>query len=209
MEPLEFAAPRLDHSIDVDAILARLPAHAATKGLAISAALDRLRARPDLAEWTDERVWARVGAGHPRPAALQAVPWSTYLRVSVFVARLLDPECTCRGLREIGRAVPSAFGETLVGRMLFGTLGRNFARVLLMAPNAWRICDNFGAVEAEPLSARQVRFHFVDYPTEIVETAYVGTLEGVCTWLEVEAEFAIGCAGARRTVIDLTWRSPR
>lgn len=204
---LKFAAPRIDRSIDIDEILARLPKHVATKGMTIKAALDRLQARPDLAEWTDERVLAAAGVAGQRPGLLQDIPWSTYLRVTVFVARLLyGPERVPEGLREVGRGMYAAFGETLVGRMLFGTLGRNFGRVLLMGPNAWRVCDNFGEVRAEQQAGQHVQYHFLDYPVEIVETTFLGAIEGACEWFDVESELLIASESNRHTVVDIAWR---
>ncbi|MFV8753682.1 DUF2378 family protein [Nannocystaceae bacterium ST9] len=204
---MEFAAPRIDREIDIPAILARVPANATTKGLTIKGALDRLRRRPDLDEWTDELVLAGAGVPTERPGLLQNIPWSTYLRVIVFVARLLRPDCVCEGLREVGRGMYGALGETLVGRMLFGTLGRNFARVLLMGPNGWRVCDSFGGVVAEQLPGQHVRYHFTDYPSEIVETTFLGAIEGACVWLDVEAEFLIADDRTRLCVIDIAWRA--
>lgn len=211
MEPrftsLQFAAPRLDRPIDIEAIVARLPKHATTKGLTIKGALDRLRARPDLAEWTDERVMIGAGVPAERPGPLQDIPWSSYLRVSVFVAGLLyGPERVPEGLREVGRGMYGAFGETLIGRMLFGTLGRNFGRVLLMGPNAWRVADNFGEVRAEQLPGQHVQYHFRNYPFEIVETTSIGAIEGACAWFDVEAEMLIAAESNQHTVVDIVWR---
>lgn len=211
MEPrftsLKFAAPRIDREIDIDAMLARLPTRIATKGLTIKAALDRLQARPDLAEWTEERVLAGAGMSLQRPGLLQDIPWADYLRVTVFVARLLcGPDRVPEGLREIGRGMYKAFGETLVGRMLFGTLGRNFGRVLMMGPNGWRVCDNFGDVRAEQLPGQHVQYHFFEYPIEIVESTFVGTIEGACEWHDVEAELLIASATDRHTVVDVAWQ---
>jgi uncharacterized protein (TIGR02265 family) len=204
---LKFAAPRIDREIDVDAMLARLPPGIATKGLTIKAALDRLHARPDLAEWTDERVLAGAGMPLQRPGLLQDIPWADYLRLTVLVAGLLrGPDRVPEGLREIGRGMYGAFGETLVGRMLFGTLGRNFGRVLMMGPNGWRVCDNFGDVRAEQLPGQHVQYHFSTYPIEIVETTFVGTIEGACEWHDVAAELLIASADDCHTVVDLTWR---
>ncbi len=203
---LEFAAPRIDFEIDVDAILAKVPANATSKGVIVGAALDCLRARPDLAEWTDERVLAGAGVPTQRPGLLQDIPWSTYVRVIVFVARLLTPECVCVGLREVGKGNYGAFGQTLVGRMLFGTLGRNFGRVLLMGPNGWRVCNNFGEVKAEQLPGQTARYHFIGYPVEIVETHFVGTIDGACTWLDVESELLVAHRSEEHVVVDVAWR---
>lgn len=209
MEPrfssLKFAAPPNDREIDIDEILARLPSGIATKGLTVKAALDRLQARPDLAEWTDERVLSSAGVPLQRPGLLQDIPWGDYLRVTVFVARLLCPGRVSEGLREIGRGMYGAFGETLVGRMLFGTLGRNFGRVLLMGPNGWRVCDNFGEVRAEQLPGQHVQYHFFEYPVEIVESTFVGTIQGACEWHDVEVELLVASASNRQTVVDVVW----
>jgi uncharacterized protein (TIGR02265 family) len=204
---LKFAAPRIDREIDIDAILARLPPRIATKGLTVKAALDRLQARPDLAEWTDERVLAGAGVPTQRPGLLQDIPWGDYLRLTVFVARLLrGPDRVPEGLREIGRGMYGVFGETLIGRMLFGTLGRNFGRVLLMGPNGWRICDNFGEVRAEQWPGQHVQYHFFEYPLEIVETTFLGTIEGACDWHDVDCELLVASPEERHTIVDIVWK---
>ena len=204
---LSFAPPRLDRAIDLETILARAPRGATTKGVAIKAALDRVHARPDLAEWTDERVLAEAGVPAHRPGLLQDTPWSNYVRVCVFVAGLLrGSDRLAEGLRDVGVDMYKAFGETLVGRMLFGTLGRNFARVLMMGPNAWRVCTSFGEVRAEQQPGQHVRYTFTDYPVEMVETAFVGMIEGACAWHGIEAELLVAEADSRTMVIDIVWR---
>jgi uncharacterized protein (TIGR02265 family) len=198
---LKFAAPRIDLEIDVESMLTRLPPRAMTKGFTVKAAFGS-----DLADWTDERVLEGAGVPLQRPGLLQDIPYGNYVKVNAFVAGLLcGPDRVPEGLREIGRSMYPAFGETLIGRMLFGTFGRNFSRVLMMGPNAWRVVDSFGEVRAEQLPGQHVQYHFFDYPMEIVETSFVGTIEGSCEWNQVECELLIASASERHNIIDVVW----
>lgn len=203
---LDLTPPRFAREIDVDAILARAPPGAANKGVIVKAAFDSVQARPELAAWSPERIWAEAGCPGETPGLFQFVPLRHYLDVMVFAAKLLRPECIGEGLREIGVAIYPGFVETLVGRMVFGALGRNPARVLMMGPNGWRICNNFGEVHSEQLGPEHVRYHFVDHPFALVETLYAGTVEGACRVLEVTPELLVAQPSARQSVVDIRWR---
>lgn len=188
-------------------MLAAVPSNAANKGVIVKAAFDSVRARPELAEWTDEAIWQGAGQALPLPGLFQNVPFRPYLGVLVFAARLLRGSELGEGLREVGMAAYPGFVETLVGRMLFGALGRNPLRVLMMGPNGWRICNNFGEVHSEQLDAQHVRYHFQGHPFGLLETLYVGTVEGACRVLEITPEIEVAKPSDTRGVIDIRWQA--
>jgi uncharacterized protein (TIGR02265 family) len=206
-DALEFAPPRFDRPIDVDSMLAAVPSNAANKGVIVKAAFDAVRARPELAAWTDEAIWQGAGQTLPLPGLFQNVAFRPYLDVLVFGARLLRGDAIGEGLREIGMAIYPGFVETLVGRMVFGALGRSPLRVLMMGPNGWRICNNFGEVHSEQLDAAHLRYDFLGHPFGLLETLYVGTVEGACRVLGITPEIAVARVGEQRGVIDIRWSS--
>jgi uncharacterized protein (TIGR02265 family) len=204
-DALELAPPRFDRPIDVASMLAVVPSNAANKGVIVKAAFDSVRARPELAAWTDEAIWQGAGQTLPLPGLFQSVAFRPYLDVLTFSARLLRGDAIGEGLREIGVAIYPGFVETLVGRMVFGALGRNPQRVLMMGPNGWRICNNFGEVHSEQLGAAHLRYDFRGHPLDLVETLYVGTVEGACRVLGVTPELTVARVGEQRGVIDIRW----
>lgn len=208
-DALELAPPRFDRPIDVAAMLAAMPSNAANKGVIVKAAFDSVHARPELATWTDEAIWQGAGQTLPLPGLFQSVAFRPYLDVLVFAARLLHGDRLGEGLREIGVAIYPGFVETLVGRMVFGALGRNPLRVLMMGPNGWRICNNFGEVHSEQLGDAHVRYDFRGHPFGLLETLYVGTVEGACRVLGVSAEIEVACPSEQHGVIDIRWQAVR
>ncbi len=124
------------------------------------------------------------------------------------MAKLLrGPEAIGEGLREIGRSVFPRLAQTLIGRMLFGALGRNVNRVLMVAPAGWKICENFGDVRAVQLGPQHIRYTYTDHPIELIETIYVGSIEGAAPRFDVEIELGIALDGPRRTLLDIRWTS--
>lgn len=206
LEPPHFEAPRFDRPIDVEAMLARLPKHAATKGIIVASTLDALRRRPEHGEWTHERVLAEACGRTDMPGPFENVPYREFTSILLFVARLLRGDAIGEGLRELGRQVYPNFAATLIGRMLFGALRNDPQRMFAMGPRAWKVCENFGDVRAELLAREHVRYVFDEFPVELVETMYVGTIEGAGDVLGIELELEIAKLGTAQTLVDIRWR---
>lgn len=186
-------------------MLARLPSSAATKGIIVASTIDSAQRVPELAEWTRERVLVEACGRESLPGPFENVHYREYLPTLAFVARLLRGPAVGEGLRELGRQVYPSFAATLIGRMLFGTLRSDPARVIMMGPRGWKVCENFGDVRAERLAHAHVRYVFDELPIELIETMYVGTIEGAGEVLGIELELGIANAGAR-TWVDIQWR---
>ncbi len=82
--PLDFTPPRVDRPIDAAAILARMPPGAASKGVILHSALDSVLVRPDLADWTGERILAEACGLEAMPGPFQNVPFRHYLDTLIF-----------------------------------------------------------------------------------------------------------------------------
>jgi uncharacterized protein (TIGR02265 family) len=186
-------------------MLARLPPHAATKGIIVASTIDALRRRPELDEWTGERILAEACGRTTMPGPFENVSYREFVPILLFVARLLRGDELGEGLRELGRAVYPNFATTLIGKMLFGALRSDPTRLIMMGPSAWKVCENFGNVSAEKQGPEHVRYAFDLHPVELVETMYVGTLEGVAAVMGLALELGLAHADTR-TLIDIRWR---
>jgi uncharacterized protein (TIGR02265 family) len=188
-------------------MLARLPAHAASKGIIVASTIDAVRRRPELAEWTSERILAEACGRADMPGAFENVPYREFVPILLLVAGLLRGDELGEGLRELGRAVYPNFAATLIGKMLFGALRSDPMRLIMMGPSAWKVCENFGSVGAEKHGREHVRYVFDEHPVELVETMYVGTLEGVAEVMGIALELGLASAGTR-TLLDIRWQRP-
>lgn len=186
-------------------MLARLPTHASTKGIIVASTLDAVRRRPDLDEWTSARILAEACGRADLPGAFENVSYREFVPILLLVARLLRGDELGEGLRELGRQVYPNFAGTLIGKMLFGALRSDPARLIMMGPSAWKVCENFGTVAAERHGPTHVRYVYDEHPVELVETMYVGTIEGVAAVMQLELELGIASEGSR-TLLDIRWR---
>lgn len=201
----DFAPPRVDRPIDASTILAAMPPSAATKGVILQAAIDQALGYPELAGWTPAQILAEACGLESMPGPFHNVPFRHHLATLVFLAERLRGPALGEGLREVGKGVFPSFTQTLVGRMLFGALGRDVGRVMMMGPAAWKVCNNFGDVQATSIGPRHVRYTYVEHPIELIETMYVGTIDGAAPHFGITFELGIADAGRGRTLLDIQW----
>src|SRR5690606_37836071 len=132
-------------------------------------------------------------------------PWPQFVRLSVAVANAIGSGHTALGLREIGRALYDEFADSLVGQVTFGVLRHNADRVIGLGAKAWNMAGIPGRVHSESIEDRHYRYHFVDYPAELVETVSIGVLEGALHSCGEVSRLSYARADLMRSVIDIRW----
>jgi uncharacterized protein (TIGR02265 family) len=194
-----FATPRTKLELDLDAIAARLPGTATTKGMFFSRALSLVPGQTD-----DEPILRAAGLEESRFVPFNNYPWIDFLRLCCAVSDVIAPTRAV-GLRKIGRTLYSEFADSLAGRVTFGLLRNNADRVVSLGPKAWNMSGVPGEVVGESIDDCHYRYHFIDYPSEVAETLAVGVLEGALVECGETPRILFGQADPMHAVLDIRW----
>lgn len=116
----------MSHAFDVEACVARVPAHAMVKGMF----------------WNDLHKVARsVGAELPagRHTAFNDYSLAEYMRAVADVARLAHPSApVLEGIRQLGKRAFVTFSTSLTGRVLLAIAGRDLGATLNLVSEAYK-----------------------------------------------------------------------
>jgi uncharacterized protein (TIGR02265 family) len=194
-----FGTPRTKFELDLDAIAARVPGTATTKGMFFTRALSQLPRQID-----DEPILRAAGLEESRFVPFNSYPWIDFIRLCCAIADVMAPSRPV-GLRKIGRTLYSEFADSLAGRVTFGLLRNNADRVISLGAKAWNISGAPGEVVGESIGDCHYRYHFNDYPAEITETLAVGVLEGALVECDEIPRILFGQADPMHAVLDIRW----
>lgn len=195
----EFIPPRVRFEIDVEGIIARVPAEASTKGMFFNRCLSLAR------DHDEDALLRAAGIEMRRFVPFAEYPWAQFVRLSVVVANAIASGDTTAGLREIGCALFVEYADSLVGQVTFGVLRTNADRVIGLGAKAWNLTGIPGRVHAESVGDRHYRYHFVDYPAEFTETIAIGVLEGALRSCGEIPRLSFARADLMNSVIDIRW----
>src|SRR5690606_33935459 len=123
----------------------------------------------------------------------------------VAVANAIGSGHTALGLREIGRAQYDEFADSLDGQVILGLLRHNADRVSGQGVKAWNMAGIPSRVHSESIEERNYRYHFENYPAELVETVSIGVLEGALHSCGEVSRLSYARADLMRSVIDIRW----
>jgi uncharacterized protein (TIGR02265 family) len=125
-----FKEPDFEAPIDVAARIARVPESATIRGLFFC----------DLVEQARKRNVQL--AFRPRYLHFQNYPMREWVALLAEAAARFYPNVPLgEALRRMGRGVYLAFSNTLAGRVLFSTVGSDFATLIVLAAKAWHLAD--------------------------------------------------------------------
>src|SRR5262245_17235810 len=126
--------PADDHGpLDLDYRIAHVPAHAVVKGMFIRRLVD------------DAAKHGHTLAVKERLIAFKDYPVPVYLNALVEAARVLHPsEPPRRALRLLGHGVYPQLVDSMIGKVVFGVLGRDIHSILRVASKAYEIASNLG-----------------------------------------------------------------
>ena len=194
----EFRKPTESPLFEPERIAALAPPNAAIKGLFLE---DTLSQATDRAE-----ALRRAGVTATRFPAFSDVPYLSYLRVMESVAKMKHPTVPVgSAVRHLARSYYARFRETMAGKVVFGVLGGDAARVLSQGYRGWSMTLNFGTFGAEVLGPRHMRYRFADYPSMMVETGDVGVVLGAMDTLGVRGQVLVATLDKTHAELDISW----
>ena len=197
----EYKLPDFKQPVDFAESLAKLPAKAAVKGMFFDYLGNVARSRG-----VDAAVAKRSGVASRRYTAFMEYPAVDYMQViHALGAELFPNEPAKEGLRRIGQGIYPFFVTTMIGKVLFGVLGKNPDRVLPMGPKGWQVTTNFGAVSGEMIGPKNARYHFSGMPLFLDSYTY-GVIEGAYTAIDATGEVRVAVKDRESCTYDLAWR---
>jgi uncharacterized protein (TIGR02265 family) len=189
----DFSAP-----VDVDAHLRLLPPDATCKGIFF---MDLIRLGATVIP--PPELFHRAGLSERRYVAFRDYSLAENLRLTLAVARAVYPTLPVgEGLRRIGWTALDTVSTSLVGKTLFGGLGRDLAALLLTAPRAYKLFVHCGEVTVEKTAPGTFRFHARDFPG-LLETYQIGVIEGALHYCAAEGRLRIALEALDRAIIEL------
>lgn len=193
--PADFVAPDFGRPLDVSAGIAQLPLGGSIRGMYLQSVVDLCAA-----------------AGRPLPprpvyTALKDYPLVDHVRLVVEAARLAHPDVPVReGLRRIGRGTYDVMAATLIGRVVFGVLGKDIARVTRLVAKAYEISGR--GMTASLVDAGEDWSHVrLEGHTCLVDSYHVGAFEGVLRARNVEGEVRVHELSPTTTDFFTVWKN--
>lgn len=192
--------PPFDRPVDVEAHLAALPNGATAKGLFLKDPVRRVEKVHPEAD-----VFREAGVPQRRLLPFFDYPYDELIRLLDAAAKILWPDVP-RGeaLRRLGRGAYEALLSAQVGRVLFGALGSDFARVAAIGARGWKVSVSFGEVRYEELGPRHGAYRFREFPA-LLETYQVGVVEGAMSVCGVQGEVWTKLEGLGDGVLEFWW----
>lgn len=172
--PEGFAAPRFDAPLDLGRALELCPESTSVKGMFVDAVQKSVRALSATPVF-DVRV-----------VPFKDYPMRRHMELLAQWAKLAHPSETLReGLRRVGRSAYPDLTTSLVGKVIFGVLGRDLAAITKLVAKGYAISGSpqrATLVEHSPNHA-QVRLDDVHF----VDSYQVGVFEGAAVACGVES----------------------
>jgi uncharacterized protein (TIGR02265 family) len=195
----EFRAARRDLSLDLDAIIASLPTDASIKGMFALSTLERAKDR--------KRAQEESGLGAMRIQPFSDVPYGPYLRLVFAIAEQLHPRLPrAEGLRLFHHSYYETLSKSMVGRVMFGVLGKETNRVLGMGPRGYEVSVRFARVISESQGSGHIRYNFENYPAAIIEACDAGVMEGALAFCgETQGVVRVRIDGPLSGALDARW----
>jgi uncharacterized protein (TIGR02265 family) len=160
----DFAAP-----LDVGARLKLIPPHATVKGMVLDGVL---------------KETARLGQALPTRGpyvGYKDYPLPEFLALQVEAAARVFPALPPReGLRRLGQGAYPALFQSMIGRVLFGVLGKNPETLVKVAPKGYAVTGNTGQVDVIEATPQGALLRFQEF-YGFLDSYHVGVLEGAIT----------------------------
>lgn len=199
-EDQPFVAPRVNFELDLEDIISRVEGIPKTKGMFFNRTLKLVAGRAD-----ERDIITAAGVKDDHFIPFRDYPWVDFLRLNCAVSDVIYDGRRSAGLRHIGRTLYATFADSLPGQVTFGLLRNNADRVLSLGAKAWNMSGVPGEVVSESVGDRHYRYHFVGFPSEVVETLGVGVLEGALAECNEVPQLLFGFADPLHTVLDIQW----
>ncbi|MCA9630176.1 MAG: DUF2378 family protein [Myxococcales bacterium] len=147
-----------------------------------------------------------VAAAAPTYRAFKDYPYVDLLKLEVAASEALFPgESLREGLRRLGHCVFPMFLEHMIGRVLFGVVGRDPQQLLRLAAKGYAVAASHGTAEALEVNGTSgvLRLKNVcNFPTAF----HVGVVEGTLKHLELRREVEYDERALFDVDIRASWR---
>src|SRR5690606_12558657 len=100
------------------------------------------------------------------------------------------------------------FEESLIGRVVFGVLGRDLDQVMRVGPRSFELSLTRGRATAERVGEGHYRYHFREI-YGFLDAYYVGVIEGVFRSHGAPCEVRLSLSSPIDGVMDIRWQEPR
>jgi uncharacterized protein (TIGR02265 family) len=190
---------RLTGEIDADAYLRRVPSDAKCKGVYFHDALTLLRK----ANLSDSGPLAEL-------AQRRYIPFRDYslrehMEITLAVSKALFPELPGReAMRRLGLKAFPTFMQTLMGRIIFKTLGPDLDQVLRAGPRSFEVSLTRGRAVATRVADGHWRYEFSDM-FGFLDTYYVGVMEGPIRAFGYTSNIEISATTLSDAVMNIRW----
>ncbi len=192
--PTRFSAPAFHQELRVEDYVERVPRDATIRGLFLNAVLEPLGPRRQ-----------ELAAGKRRIVPFKNYPLSDQVRLIPEVASRVYPDLTIReGIRRLGHEVYPAFAQSLLGRVLFSTVGNDPLAMTEAGCKAFCLAASVGTVKILDLRTGHAQLHLREM-YNYIDCYQVGVVEGAFSVLGIRTRFGIWLDDPTAGVFDLCW----
>lgn len=160
-----FHAPDFNQTVDVDAHLQRCRPEATTRGMFLADIVEALKQR-------------NLPLPAKRYQAFGSYPQREFITVAADAARHLYPGLAQKeALRRLGQLAYPTFADTMIGKVMYGVLGKDVAAIMKVAPRGYEAVLSHGRAELVQSGPKMARVRLTDVAT-FLDSYQVGVFEG-------------------------------
>lgn len=184
--PSGFEVPDWNAPVDVDAQLEQTPSDVVVKGMYFEGLL-REAAKRDV----------EAAPGHPKYRAFKDYPLRELMKLELDLVPKFFPEASLReGLRRLGWLAYPILIDSMIGKIIFGVLGDDIAKVFKVSAKGYAVSINRGravVLDSGPDFARIHLTEMYNFP----DCYQLGVFEGALRYYGREGEIVV------RTMSDI------
>lgn len=191
-----YTAPRFDTDIDTEVYLGRVPPDAYCKGMFFHDVLDAVRSvDPDAARRLARRRYLHF----------KDYPLREHMELTDEAVRLLYPGLPTReAMRRLGWLAYPTFVESMIGRVVFGVLGKDLDRIFEVGPKSFDVSLTRGRAVATRLGHGHWQYAFRDI-YGYLDAYYVGVVEGPIRHHRLTPDVRVHLTTLSDGVMDIRW----
>jgi uncharacterized protein (TIGR02265 family) len=160
-----FQTPDFSQPVDVDAHLQHCLPEATTRGMFLADIVEALKQR-------------NLPLPAKRYQAFGSYPQREFITVAADAARHLYPGLAQKeALRRLGQLAYPTFADTMIGKVMYGVLGKDVAAIMKVAPRGYEAVLSHGRAELVQSGPKMARVRLTDVAT-FLDSYQVGVFEG-------------------------------
>jgi uncharacterized protein (TIGR02265 family) len=196
----DFLTPDFAGALDPEPYLAVMPPDETCKGLYFTGVIDVVRR---LAPGRDIDLFE--GMQNRRFIAFRDYLLREHMVLTLNAVRLLYPRIPSReGMRRLGWLAFPSMVDSMIGRVVFGVLGRNPDSVMAAGPRAVDLSIKSGRATARKVGNNHFRYAFWNI-YGFLDTYYVGVVEGALKAQGVVPRVRIAMSALTDAEMDVMW----